>query len=83
MVEKPQGEEVGFCTLIVEIKMPRHGGWPNLDGTQVTLRQGGKTLDIRQTDAFGKAIFRRVPINELPEISVEITPAAYRAPLSA
>ncbi len=77
--EKPAGETSDICTVIVEVKIPGRGGWPNLGGTQVTLNRGQETLATRQTDAFGKAVFPHIALNALPELSIQITPAAGRA----
>ncbi|MGC9398116.1 MAG: hypothetical protein ACP5HM_03150 [Anaerolineae bacterium] len=74
--ETPPEGEPAFCTLIVEVKIPGRGGWPNLAGTEVILKRGAETLASRLTDAFGKAVFPRIPVCDLPEISVEITPAS-------
>jgi len=81
--ERPQSGETGFCTLIVEVKIPSRGGWPNLAGTQVRLKRGQETLVTRLTDAFGKAVFPHIPLRDLPEISVEITPVEDSEPPSA
>jgi hypothetical protein len=62
------------CTVIVEVNVPSRGGWPNLAGTQVTLRRGEQELETQLTDAFGKAVFEDIRTEDLANLVFEITP---------
>jgi len=68
----------GRCTIIVEVNIPSRGGWPNLAGTQVTLKRGERELGTQWTDAFGKAVFDGISTADLPHLTFEITPARDR-----
>lgn len=62
------------CTVIVEANVPSRGGWPHLGGTKVTLRRGEQELGTQLTDAFGKAVFEGIPIDDLGHLVFEIAP---------
>ncbi|MFN8499540.1 MAG: hypothetical protein U0641_16945 [Anaerolineae bacterium] len=64
------------CTVIVSVQIPSLGGWPNLAGTGVTVRRGDEGVAEGLTDAYGDAVFARIPVADLPDLSFEITPVA-------
>ncbi len=67
------------CIVIVEVNIPSRGGWPNLAGTEVTLKRGEQKLETQQTDAFGKAVFEGIPTEDLAHLVFEIAPNATRS----
>lgn len=71
----------GQCTIAVEVEIPSRGGWPNLAATTVVLRHGDTLLQRQQTDAFGKTLFRSIPIEQLPHLVFEITPTQNQSEL--
>lgn len=62
------------CQVIVEADIPSRGGWPNLADTIVNLKQADTVVQSRLTDAFGRAVFPAVAINQLPTLQVEVIP---------
>jgi hypothetical protein len=62
------------CTLCVLVDIPSRGGWPNLAGTEVTLKQAGNAPSLAWTDAYGEAIFEGVPVENLAGLVIEIMP---------
>jgi hypothetical protein len=60
----------------VMVVIPSRGGWPNLEGSEVALRQGEQIIETQITDAFGKAIFAEFTKEELGQLAFEIKPAA-------
>lgn len=64
------------CTVSVDVDIPSRGGWPNLAGTQVTLNRGAEALATHVTDAFGKAVFEEVRVDDLPRLIFKITPVS-------
>jgi hypothetical protein len=62
------------CTVVVEVNIPSRGGWPNLAGTQVTLKHGEQALETQATDAFGKAVFEGISVDDLAHLTFEIAP---------
>jgi hypothetical protein len=63
------------CSITVEVNILSRGGWPNLAGSEVTLRQGDLNLETQETDAFGKALFEEIAMEELPRLVFAIHPA--------
>jgi hypothetical protein len=64
----------GRCTLCVRVDIPSRGGWPHLAGTEVTLKQDGHEPSLAWTDAYGKAVFESVPIENLAGLVIDIMP---------
>lgn len=64
------------CIMAVTVDIPSRGGWPNLADTAVTLKQGEDTLATEWTDEFGKVVFGPLERAVLPDLSLEIAPAA-------
>jgi hypothetical protein len=62
------------CVVIVEVMIPSRGGWPHLAGTEVTLRRDDQELGTHATDAYGKAVFAGVAVEDLPRLVCEIQP---------
>lgn len=60
--------------LIVEVRIPSRGGWPNLGGSSVVLHRGERSVETQLTDAFGKAIFSGISYEELDQLNFEINP---------
>jgi hypothetical protein len=73
---EPKRDDSTACTLIVEVNIPSRGGWPHLANTEVMLKRNDTTLAARVTDAFGKAIFEEIALDELPLFAFELTPNA-------
>lgn len=71
----PSRGDASSVTVTVEVDVPSRDGWPNLGGTVVRLLRGGEELDTQETDAFGRAVFERVPMEALAELVVEIQAA--------
>lgn len=69
-------DDPACCTVIVEANIPSRGGWPNLAGTEVTLKRDERKLDAQLTDAFGKAVFERIATDDLAHLAFEIEPRA-------
>ncbi|MDQ1301102.1 MAG: hypothetical protein QG637_1023 [Chloroflexota bacterium] len=67
------GEE--RCVVEVAVEIPSRGGWPNLAGITVSLRQGAAELASQETDAFGHAVFDDVPTSNLAGLVCVIAPA--------
>ena len=63
-----------LCTLSVRVNIPSRGGWPHLAGTEVSLRQDERKIDVQWTDAHGEAVFERIAVDRLPHLVFEITP---------
>lgn len=63
------------CTVMVEVDIPSRGGWPNLAGTEVTLKQNELTLHAQTTDAFGRTVFQEINIDEQTQLTFKITPS--------
>jgi hypothetical protein len=59
--------------LVVEVRIPSRGGWPNLAGSSVTL-QRADLVETQITDAFGKVVFNNLSPDELEQINFEISP---------
>ena len=62
------------CKIITEVNIPSRGGWPNLADTEVVLKRNAEELSRQMTDAFGKAIFTDVAVDDLPALVFEIVP---------
>jgi hypothetical protein len=62
------------CVASVDVEIPSRGGWPNLAGSEIVLRQGDRILGIQQTDAFGTTMFEDLNLDDLPRLSFEIIP---------
>lgn len=67
-------DDPNACTVVVEVNIPSLGGWPNLSGTEVTLKRDEQELESQATDAFGKAVFEGVSTDDLPHLVFEIKP---------
>jgi hypothetical protein len=70
-------EELGSCTIIVEVNIPSRGGWPNLANTEVTIKRGKMELETQLTDAFGQAVFDGIATGDLAHLVFEIKPSDY------
>ncbi|MEZ4866943.1 MAG: hypothetical protein R3C14_36815 [Caldilineaceae bacterium] len=62
------------CVLTVTAEIPSRGGWPALAGTAVTLSIGATTVAMRQTDAFGKAVFEGIARTDLGDLRLTVAP---------
>jgi hypothetical protein len=71
--EEQRGDPA-HCTVSVEVNIPSRGGWPQLAGTEVTLRRDELQLQTQRTDAFGKALFEGIASDDLARLIFEITP---------
>lgn len=69
-------DNAAICTIFVDVNIPSRGGWPNLDGTEVTLKRGEATLAAHPTDVFGKVVFEDIATDDLTHLVFEITPRA-------
>ena len=70
---EPSRRDPQRTSVEVEVDIPSHGGWPNLAGSTVTLRRGAEQLmEEQETDAFGKALFEDVSVEDLPLLVFEI-----------
>jgi hypothetical protein len=70
---EPSRRDPQQTSVEVEVDIPSRGGWPNLAGNTVTLRRGAEQLpEEQETDAFGKALFEDVSVEELPLLVFEI-----------
>jgi hypothetical protein len=67
-----QRDDPTRCTLFVDVDIPSQGGWPNLAGTEVTLKRGDATLEARRTDAYGKVVFEGIAVEDLAALIFEI-----------
>jgi anti-sigma factor RsiW len=63
------------CTLNVHVDIPSRKGWPNLDGTVVTLTFAGHPLKTQTTDVFGNANFDDVARTDLAQLTVMVEPS--------
>ena len=62
------------CTVAVGVDIPSRGGWPNLAGTEVTLKRGELELNTQTTDAHGEAVFEGIATDDLPHLVFEVAP---------
>lgn len=69
-------DDPDHCTVIVEANIHSRGGWPNLAGTQVTLKRDDSELETQLTDAFGQAVFEGIATANLAQLTFEIAPPA-------
>ena len=70
---EPSRRDPQRTTVEVEVDIPSRGGWPNLAGNTVTLRRGAEQLlEEQETDAFGRALFEDVSVEDLPLLVFEI-----------
>ena len=58
--------------VVADVDIPSRGGWPNLAGTQVTLRHEDQPIASHETDAFGKVVFENIPVDNLPHLAFEV-----------
>jgi hypothetical protein len=65
------------CTVTVDVNIPSRGGWPNLAGTRVLLRRQGLLVAEQLTDAYGKAIFSGIMIDDLSLLVCEIERSSW------
>ncbi len=63
------------CTITVHVNIPSRGGWPNLAGTEVTLKRKEEKLTTHRTNAHGQTVFEGIPTTEFAHLSFEIIPA--------
>lgn len=71
---EPSRQDPHLATVEVDVEIPSRGGWPHLAGSAVTLRRNEDVLDEQETDAFGKAVFEDVAVDDLPQLAFEIAP---------
>jgi hypothetical protein len=64
----------GLCTIVVQVDIPSRGGWPHLAGSVVMLNLGEQALETQATDAFGKAVFNQIAVDDLGSVIFKITP---------
>ena len=70
---EPSRRDPQRTTVEVEVDIPSRGGWPNLAGNVVTLGRGAEQLlEEQETDAFGRALFEDVSVEDLPLLVFEI-----------
>ena len=60
------------CCLIEVVVTPPGESWPNLGGRSVTLDVNGAT-QVLLTDAWGGAAFPDIRVDDLAQISVEVS----------
>jgi hypothetical protein len=63
------------CAITVHVNIPSRGGWPNLAGTEVTLKRDEIKLTTHTTNAHGQTVFEGIPTAEFAHLSFEIIPA--------
>ncbi len=64
------------CKVSITINMPSRGGWPNLAGSEVMIKEGEQELGTKITDAHGTAVFRKIATDSLPDLTFTITSGA-------
>ncbi|MCB8950356.1 MAG: hypothetical protein H6653_20295 [Ardenticatenaceae bacterium] len=69
-----QVPEVNHGTLIVTATLPSRGGWPHQAGTEIEVAIGQHFWQRQETDAFGKAVFAKIPLAQIHELAITITP---------
>jgi hypothetical protein len=62
--------------LTVQVVIPSRGGWPNLEGTLVTLAASGSPPRTEVTDAFGIAVFDAVDVRARAGLEITVQPPA-------
>lgn len=72
---KKMADEPTQCTALVDVDVPSRGGWPNLGGIEVLLKQNDRE-DKQITDPHGKAFFKGISIEHLADLVFEIGPDA-------
>lgn len=70
--------QADYCAITVQVNIPSRGGWPNLAGTEVTLKQNEVNLASGATDAFGQTIFEGIPTADFSQLSFELLPAGAK-----
>jgi hypothetical protein len=70
----PRSADADQADVIVEVLIPSLQGWPNLEGSTVTLSILGRPSTRQVTDAFGKAVFSGIRREDLPRAVFEIQP---------
>lgn len=65
-----------FCSILVGVEIPSRGELPDLADIEVTLKQAEVVLARKETDPFGKALFKDIPQASLVGLVIEITPDA-------
>lgn len=62
------------CTVTVQASIPSRGGWPNLAGTEVILKQDELIIETQTTNAYGRAVFEGITTEQLAQLTFEIVP---------
>jgi hypothetical protein len=63
------------CIISVDAQIPSRGGWPNLGGTQVTLKRHAQELKIAETNPFGEVVFEGIDVEDLPNLAIVVKPS--------
>ncbi|MFN8459062.1 MAG: zf-HC2 domain-containing protein [Anaerolineae bacterium] len=71
--------QTNHCAITVQINIPSRGGWPNLAGTEVTLKRNEVKLTTHITNAFGQTIFEGIPTADFTQLSFELLPAGAKS----
>lgn len=69
-------DDPASCTLLVEVRIPSRGGWPNLAGSEVRVVIPGREELVRLTDAFGRIAIGPLTRDELAALTLTIVPVA-------
>lgn len=72
--ERP--DHPAICKLLVEVRIPSRGGWPNLAGSEVRGAMPGREELVRITDAFGRVVFTPLTRDEIAALTLTIVPVA-------
>lgn len=71
-----RADDPASCTLLVEVRIPSRGGWPNLAGSEVRVAIPGCDELIRITDAFGRVAITPLTRDEIAALTMTIVPVA-------
>jgi hypothetical protein len=71
---EPVRGAAALCVVITQIVIPSRGGWPNLAGSEVTLKRDQAEIGTQVTDAFGNAVFQEILTDDLARLRFEIKP---------
>lgn len=72
-------DEPERCNVALFVDVPSRGGWPNLAGSSIILRDRDGAATEQMTDAFGRTLFRGVDKDALARLSFEIAPVGWQA----
>jgi hypothetical protein len=72
LVEETRNDPA-HCTVSVTVNIPSQDGWPNLAGTEVTIKRDNEEIGTQVTDAYGTAVFP-ITTTDLPHLTFIIAP---------